>query len=374
MSSIVTNEKPEILEISQTDLIALSSCDKAIIDVALPAIQSDHLNSLPGIEFVNEERAQVSIEYTGRADSNPNFSRLLKVVSQNMQRIAEKICLNNWTDIVSDKKSPRYLAIVTSLRIMLDVVNDSSKVPSAGQGRLHNSACITIPYTFLLQSEDVEEVFKEIKLDRDALEYTSAELLQIHNGLQRYLGLVETPLSLKTRCAVGMFLEFIKNPDLSEKAKIFVLGHELGHIAYNHSVLKAPKSRFIKVCKASRMPNLIQEIALIKLTRISRAVHANREFYCERERQADAVSKTLLKDEAAAEGGIYLFSTLLNVGKELRGKSLFYRLVFDKLGGQYDYEHPSIPERIAYLSNVDDDNVSLKIKKEICDIKKASIL
>ena len=100
------------------------------------------------------------------------------------------------------------------------------------------------------------------------------------------------------------FLEYLKDPILSEKAKKFMLYHEVAHV-FNQNILTQPDPRSIK----------------------------------EIEKRADLVAAYM---SGAADGAVYLFE----IGKRFQLPE--------------SPTHPSVDERIAYLKKFDSDPFLLK--------------
>lgn len=104
---------------------------------------------------------------------------------------------------------------------------------------------ISVPYTFLLNTSDIEVLFQSVPprlhfpFRANPRDYSYIQLLEIHHALQEKLGLPLTPLSLEEQEGFRVFLQYIQDPEKSEQAKIFTLGHEVAHIAHKH------------ICKAS---------------------------------------------------------------------------------------------------------------------------
>lgn len=234
--------------------------------------------------------------------------------------------------------------------------------PSAGK------TWISIPYLFLLKSEDIPKEFlihdlSDLRLQSDAF------LLKVADWTSQFFGLAtKKPLTLMEKETLKIFLQYIKDPEKSESAKEFVLAHEIGHIFHRHShgfILPRILSLTNLLVIAGLILVILLAIFLIPtpfswgavgvialVTGISAICRLNlihRSRSCEKE--ADLVAAKF--SERARQGGVYLFKTIAEGQKRSRDQNIWLRLLFSSEGNNRAlyFSHPSETERVRYLQN-----------------------
>ncbi len=254
------------------------------------------------------------LPYQGKIDGTPkgsNAARCTRVYEQ-IKKIAEKMRYPKWEEI----------------RIGMDTFSSS---PSA-----HSSTnIIYIPPMFLLDPSEIPSTFKGLP-DNSPLLQNSQFIDSFIYWLNLNLDLSDlTPESLGTfqREQVVLFLKMLEKPDIYEKAKEFVLAHEIAHLYFNHGEEKVSSWNVIgQLRQASRWRNYEKDADI-------RAV----ETLCEK------------------EGGIYLFKKFQEHFKHLHHtpqekvvdkvlSSMLFTSKGDVRFGNSD--HPSESERIEYISKV----------------------
>lgn len=225
---------------------------------------------------------------------------------------------------------------------------------------------ISVPYTFLLNTGDVESLFQgrppkiPFPMQRDPRAYTKEQLIMIHNALQDKLGLPRTSLSLQQQEGFRLFLKYIQDPVKSEQAKTFTLGHEVAHIAYKH-ICREPPTAPAAARPLDKM-GVVGSVIKKGLAKSMGSMAKHREYHLTHELEAERSSVIVCKDMGALEGGIYLFRTLNEFGRAARESSVVYRAVFSDDGSfRFDYTHPSSGERLSVIdgyARLPDDNMA----------------
>jgi hypothetical protein len=240
-------------------------------------------------------------------------------------------------------------------------------VPSARTSIIH------IPYLFLIKTEDLPAQLRLNGWDDPRLE-SDEYLEQAARWTKRFLGLEREKLDLMKKEALKIFLKFINDPELSEKAKEFILNHEIAHIFYDHRSyaniqsnirhsLRSKKTLtamgliiLTSLClfaRTSLSPYLILPsrttifVSLLAMQVISQIRLSHKE-----ERGADLLAAKISKD--IAQGGAYLFKVFKEHQKKARHRHPFLRLVYSPSGNNRAlyFTHPSEKERLHYLTQL----------------------
>ncbi len=234
---------------------------------------------------------------------------------------------------------------------------------------------IQLPSWFLLRYDDIPERFRLASVDDPRV--TNQDFL---NDLAGWINgkLQEAGISHLVRPADYGILQstimMLRDPELFEKSKDFILGHELAHL--NHTQVEQSKFYSDKVQEAVFGGGLIGGILLLVLSvsllpyipivislvaggiglalSIGSCVNALKTpastseiNAVAEEKHADLDSADALQD---ARGGIYRFDTLRIHHLGIRRTNPSMRDRIDEHGNNIgDTKHPSLTERIAYL-------------------------
>ncbi len=146
----------------------------------------------------------------------------------------------------------------------------------------------------------------------------------------------------------------LRDRDLFEKSKDFILGHELGHMVYNNErkfSLGVITAGIIALCLSLlAIPFLNLFVGLIgagiAIVILSAGIRRLPSLSpVEQEKQADCEALSKLKD---ARGGIYYFDTELKVNQRLHSLG---EPDFDANGNRlHNTTHPALTDRLDYLS------------------------
>jgi Peptidase family M48 len=291
--------------------------------------------------------------------SKPNHSPVITarenlLKSERNSEIKQKV--NNFSKSLGNA-CPLYIIINESLTGM----------PAAG------GSIVRIPYLFLLKTTDIPKKFQLSGLD-DPLLKSDKFLQEFAEWSQEYMSVPKkTKLSFLEKEVIRTFLEFIRDPVLSEKAKTFVLNHEVSHIALKHChnstnpiglICSSLFSKFtllipvlilavsITACLTLSLPvSLVISLALAAYLSVV-AVQIFRNIRCSRalEKQADLNAVKFSQD--AKEGGTYLFDVFRRSQQKARKNSFLARLMYSSSGNNrlLYLTHPSENARIRYLN------------------------
>lgn len=224
---------------------------------------------------------------------------------------------------------------------------------------------ISIPYLFLLKTEDIPEKFLITKSKDPRLQ--SDEFLQeFANWSQEYLQIPKIPLTIEGKTALRVFLPYISNSKLSEQSKEFVLAHELSHILHQHissykALLTKRKMVFMSlagiassICVGLSVPieYVISFSAMVMTVGISWSIIQYMQLSHSHEKEADLTAAKIVPE--SIDGAIYLFRNFCKYGKKAREESFLNRLLFSSEGNWRIFyaSHPSESQRIGYLKDV----------------------
>jgi hypothetical protein len=229
---------------------------------------------------------------------------------------------------------------------------------------------IGLPSYFLFKSEDIPAQFKiqdinDPRLDDDDFLKNFAEWM---NAVNRKYHLPEIDVT-RDLYSLKEFLISLRNPDLFEKMKDFLIGHELNHAAdENRSVFMALENQeytelltigviigaAILLLSLGLIPfvslPIVLSLAALGVTMFGASFITLRHGLAkcvEIEEKCDMGAVKTLKD---ANGGIYHFEnsclTRLNLRKN---KSSGFQHIDEKGNNIHDHWHPHSSTRIAYL-------------------------
>ncbi len=229
---------------------------------------------------------------------------------------------------------------------------------------------ISLPYLFLLKASDLRKEYQSLKID-DPMLQEDIYLDSFGVRAQKFFNLPKKSLDFIDKQIIRTFLQYISNPALAEKAKDFVLGHEVAHIMNQHDhnsadpiamLVESAFSGSTALANATifaiaiatglwtTMPLVVLSCATAATTttvgyRIIQ--ESNHSHACEKD--ADLTSARHVKN--AKEGGVYLFETFMKCQKNAREHSFLYRLLFNSDGDTRVLwlTHPYESERASYL-------------------------
>ncbi|MBS0615593.1 MAG: hypothetical protein JSR58_03455 [Verrucomicrobia bacterium] len=200
---------------------------------------------------------------------------------------------------------------------------------------------IFIPPMFLLNPSEIPSEFKG--LNDNSLELQDPVFIDTFIlWLNAELCLTDlTPQSLSTfqREQVILFLKTLQNPALYEKAREFVLAHEVAHICLRHIDEMVP------------FWNIIGRIKQVK-------------HWKGHEKAADLLAIETLKEK---NGALYLFTKFRDHFKTMRNKNfsqikdrMIARFAFTDEGNERigNSDHPNVSERMRYISQA---NIPFKL-------------
>ena len=254
------------------------------------------------------------LPYQGIIQGEPrgnNATRCQRVFAQ-VQSIAQKMHYPKWEKI----------------RIAMDTFSSSPAAQSSTQ-------VIYLPPMFLLDTAEIPPMYKG--LSDTSPQFKNAEFIDSFiYWMNLSLDLSDlTPDVLGTfqREQVVLFLKMLENPATYEKAKEFVLAHEIAHLYFNHGEEEVSSWNIIG-----------------KLRQNAR--------WRDCERAADILAVETLSDK---EGGLYLFKKFQSHMKHLHYApqekivdKVFSSMLFTSKGDMRfgNADHPSESERIEYISKV----------------------
>lgn len=215
-----------------------------------------------------------------------------------------------------------------------------------------------IPSRFLIDDVNDPRLFNERFLDEFA-DWINEKL----KDSDLFMGRPDSSTGLLQKLIL-----LLRDPDLFEKSKDFILGHELGHMLYNNErklFLGVITVGIIALCLSLlAIPFVNLAIGLIGATIAIVIVAAGFSRLpslppIEQEKQADRESFAMLGD---VRGGIYYFETELMVNRRLH--SLEESSKFDEKGNHRHYTtHPRLTDRVAYLHAWQEQGPQFKAQK-----------
>jgi len=272
-------------------------------------------------------------------DSSSIIFQRLSDVEKKINEIAKRL----------DRKAPPVFTLLN---------RNIAGVPSAG------GSCVKIPYLFLIKTEDIPDKLKIKGIDDPRLQ-SDSYLQEVAHSTQEFMGLPKSSLNFIDKETLRVFLKYISDPVLSEKAKEFVLSHEVSHIHHEHSskhptfvkslgfasvlIIAASLTAILGfsvpffIVFASAAAAFVTTIALIKIYERSQS-HA-------REKEADLTA--LKASPQSREGGIYLFETFQKHQQQARKNNFLSKLIYSPSGNNrlLTLTHPTESDRIRYLKN-----------------------
>lgn len=244
--------------------------------------------------------------------------------------------------------------------------------------KFHKSACakygsgrsVNLPSWYLFKPEDIPPRFRITDLNDRRL--VSPAFLDEFAGWMNEkiaeMGLTTVCRSVD-RGTLQRVVYLLRDPALYEKAKDFVIGHEMAHLAHFQgrgleriyqklSIVGVMVGIFSLILVVSIAPVVHLTITLctagiaIAITGGSALAWFNRAgsvdvSAVEEEKAADLDSAKMLKD---ASGGIYYFQSTADRQQAVRRSNPLAHTNIDERGNNLkDIEHPPLTERVAYL-------------------------
>ncbi len=243
----------------------------------------------------------------------------------------------------------------------------SAKKTPDGESTIHLS------YLFGIQSKDIPNQYKITGIDDPRLE-SDAFLQEVADYTKKLCGYKKTTLTAEDKTALIRFLLDIRDPELSQKGKEFILRHEMAHILHEHTHGSGNlmgkitdwivSKKFLAICVGIVALALISALVLsvphlfviagaiglflLALT-IPPALKIIHSRNCEME--ADLTAAQLGPN--SIPGGIYYMENGQKYGKYARNKIPALKWHYDSEGNHRlrKLTHPSFTDRIAYLKS-----------------------
>lgn len=223
---------------------------------------------------------------------------------------------------------------------------------------------VHIPYLFLIKTDDIPENLRISGVDDTQLQ-SDEYLEKLLRWTEKFIGVPKQSMTFQVKEALRMFMKFLLDPIKSEKAKEFIIAHEMAHLFHKQKGFFYPKNQFIHLLIAAGTMLVAFGLSLVipyfwmvlvatavvvgicSIRLFKNIAHSHR---CEKE--ADLTAAKLSRE--IREGGIYLFETLRNHRKKARENSCLLKFVYSPLGNDRSYylTHPSDTERVRYLKNI----------------------
>lgn len=245
-------------------------------------------------------------------------------------------------------------------------VIEFNKAPCAGLG----SKTINIPSWFLFKYDDIPQRFRITDMNDPRLT-NHAFLTEFANWMNEKIG----ELGLTSICRLAdhgilqHVIRLLRNPEMFEKSKDFIFGHELAHLAHSY------EGEFAKFLQVASFGGTLSGILFLFFTvSIAPVVHVGITVAVsgiafaltiggivgvirnqsapvsgiEEERKADLDAAKMLNN---AEGGIYYFQSSIDRHLAIRRSSPTLHRDIDERGNNIeDKDHPLLTERVAYLT------------------------
>lgn len=230
---------------------------------------------------------------------------------------------------------------------------------------------VDLPFYFLIEPSEIDPKYKKEHL-------TDEELKKFFDESRARFSLPPEEFSFKYKLTTGLFLAISRNEEMGKKARLFIIGHELGHIKHQHVhdyptffskrnlfvflaslVLTIGLGLILNYCGPHHLSNLKVSLGAIgfgggstlTLIVVTCLNIRNSKKSKATETEADITHAALSKE--AYEGGIYLLETTKKYLKNLRSSSWLVRLLTTEEGDRrFNISHPSFSDRTAALKRL----------------------
>ena len=251
-------------------------------------------------------------------------------------------------------------------KILLLLTHEFIAIPRTYDNRIY------IPRIFLLEPNDFCNELKELQ-DKPSLLEDDHYLERIADTSYACLDRkrASRPLTRFEKEMLRTFLKFIQDPQKSEAAKKFILGHEAAHIQKSHltaAIIDLNKlirrywlslflagSLAIALIFTAAIPLwivMMSALTLWMILSIPPTLH-----FLKLSRKDEEEADTYAAENASIQviqGGIYLFEILRAQQKEAYEKSFLGKLLFTSSGDNrlLSWTHPTESARIEYLQKI----------------------
>ncbi|NGX47621.1 MAG: Beta-barrel assembly-enhancing protease [Chlamydiae bacterium] len=225
---------------------------------------------------------------------------------------------------------------------------------------------VFLPYLFLLKTSDIPKKFQVTGFEDPRLK-SDAFLQEVADWSRDYFNMRRERLKTTDKYALRLFLNYIRDPKLTELTKKFVLSHEMAHEYHKHShgsfamlnrnsILSSLLITAGILCASLAISLSWHIIAFLMMTAFittiafKALVSIRYSRACEKE--ADLTAAKISPD--AIPGGIYLFKKMCEHGTYERKLSLANRFLFSSWGNNmaFFFTHPPESERAKYLEKL----------------------